>query len=376
MRPTCSIRTPNLRRVNRGGDITWHGPASWWATPSSCWAGAAGPAPVAATARGTAHPHPGRVRPAGRTTARADRGVVRARQDRLHRRGRTPLGEPARVQPERLPGPGRLQFHCALRPPSCPVTSMAATISPAPAPEAVAAVLGRLFPALLDERLPLVPPRPPPDPPVQSCARSASTSTSQTLRAQAAGAVRRCARGAQGDLQVAQRLIVGRIGQLEQVVVDGQGGRPAQMLPGLHRLRRVHVRLLHEPARVVVADGQDGQAQRPVLAGHRAEVLTIAVAAVTHEIDRPAGVSMTKAAHRARLRSHRLRADQWSMGSKCTTTSGATVTCSPQSRLSTSMPGMAFRGWCRCRAARGCAAGRAATAARPWPHPGGRSGCG
>lgn len=41
--------------------------------------------------------------------------------------------------------------------PSCPVTSMAATISPAPAPEAVAGVLGRLFPALLDERLPLVP---------------------------------------------------------------------------------------------------------------------------------------------------------------------------------------------------------------------------
>jgi len=34
---------------------------------------------------------------------------------------------------------------------------MAAAISPAPAPEAVAGVLGRLFPALLDERLPLVP---------------------------------------------------------------------------------------------------------------------------------------------------------------------------------------------------------------------------
>jgi lipoyl(octanoyl) transferase len=39
---------------------------------------------------------------------------------------------------------------------SCPVTSMAEAISPPPAPEAVAAVLGRLFPSLLDERLPLV----------------------------------------------------------------------------------------------------------------------------------------------------------------------------------------------------------------------------
>ena len=40
--------------------------------------------------------------------------------------------------------------------PSCPLTSMALEIKPSPAPAAVATVIGQLFPALLDEWLPLV----------------------------------------------------------------------------------------------------------------------------------------------------------------------------------------------------------------------------
>ena len=40
--------------------------------------------------------------------------------------------------------------------PSCPLTSMAREIKPSPAPAAVATVIGQLFPALLDEWLPLV----------------------------------------------------------------------------------------------------------------------------------------------------------------------------------------------------------------------------
>ena len=40
--------------------------------------------------------------------------------------------------------------------PSCPLTSMAREIEPSPAPAAVATVIGQLFPALLDEWLPLV----------------------------------------------------------------------------------------------------------------------------------------------------------------------------------------------------------------------------
>ena len=40
--------------------------------------------------------------------------------------------------------------------PSCPLTSMARKIEPSPAPAAVATVIGQLFPSLLDEWLPLV----------------------------------------------------------------------------------------------------------------------------------------------------------------------------------------------------------------------------
>ena len=40
--------------------------------------------------------------------------------------------------------------------PSCPLTSMAREIEPSPAPAAVATVIGQLFPSLLDEWLPLV----------------------------------------------------------------------------------------------------------------------------------------------------------------------------------------------------------------------------
>ena len=40
--------------------------------------------------------------------------------------------------------------------PSCPLTSMTREIKPSPAPAAVATVIGQLFPSLLDEWLPLV----------------------------------------------------------------------------------------------------------------------------------------------------------------------------------------------------------------------------
>jgi hypothetical protein len=59
---------------------------------------------------------------------------------------------------------------------------------------------------------------------------------------------------------------VGLEGQLHGIEVVGQRARRAAVLQQLHGLGRRDVGLAHEAGRVVGADGQDGQVQRPVLA--------------------------------------------------------------------------------------------------------------
>ena len=148
----------DLRRVNRGGDITWHGPGQLVGYPIVLlgrrgrdlhqWLRLLEELLIRTLAEFAL---PAERRP-GLTGVWCERGKIGfigvgvRRWVSLH-------GFSLNVCPD-LAAFGRI-VPCGL--PSCPVTSMAAAISPAPAPEAVAGVLGRLFPALLDERLPLVP---------------------------------------------------------------------------------------------------------------------------------------------------------------------------------------------------------------------------
>ena len=147
-----------LRRVNRGGDITWHGPGQLVGYPIVLlgrrgrdlhqWLRLLEELLIRTLAEFAL---PAERRP-GLTGVWCERGKIGfigvgvRRWVSLH-------GFSLNVCPDLAAFNSIVP--CGL--PSCPVTSMAATISPAPAPEAVAAVLGRLFPALLDERLPLVP---------------------------------------------------------------------------------------------------------------------------------------------------------------------------------------------------------------------------
>ena len=148
----------DLRRVNRGGDITWHGPGQLVGYPIVLlgrrgrdlhqWLRLLEELLIRTLAEFAL---PAERRP-GLTGVWCERGKIGfigvgvRRWVSLH-------GFSLNVCPDLTAFNSIVP--CGL--PSCPVTSMAAAISPAPAPEAVAAVLGRLFPALLDERLPLVP---------------------------------------------------------------------------------------------------------------------------------------------------------------------------------------------------------------------------
>ena len=148
----------DLRRVNRGGDITWHGPGQLVGYPIVLlgrrgrdlhqWLRLLEELLIRTLAEFAL---PAERRP-GLTGVWCERGKIGfigvgvRRWVSLH-------GFSLNVCPDLTAFNSIVP--CGL--PSCPVTSMAAAISPAPAPEAVAGVLGRLFPALLDERLPLVP---------------------------------------------------------------------------------------------------------------------------------------------------------------------------------------------------------------------------
>ncbi len=53
----------------------------------------------------------------------------------------------------------------------------------------------------------------------------------------------------------------------------------------LHRVRRIHVLILHEPARLIGADRQYRQPQRPVLFGDAAKMLAFAVAGIADDVE-------------------------------------------------------------------------------------------
>ena len=65
--------------------------------------------------------------------------------------------------------------------------------------------------------------------------------------------------------QIAWRLIQRLIRQLKRAPVHGQGPLTAQVLKDLHRLLGVHMLVLHEPARLICADGQQREVEPTAL---------------------------------------------------------------------------------------------------------------
>ena len=82
---------------------------------------------------------------------------------------------------------------------------------------------------------------------------------------------------AAGFRQRLQRRIDGLVGELEGAVVMAERELGATVLERLHRLRRVHMLIAHEPARLVGADGQNRQPERPVTLTRGAEVMAVAI---------------------------------------------------------------------------------------------------
>ena len=53
----------------------------------------------------------------------------------------------------------------------------------------------------------------------------------------------------------------------------------------LRGIRRIHVLVLHEPARLIGPDGEDRQPQRAVFLGHAPKMLALAVAGIADDVD-------------------------------------------------------------------------------------------
>ena len=93
---------------------------------------------------------------------------------------------------------------------------------------------------------------------------------------------------AQRCIQCEQGTLNTLVGQLERApVVPGRPARACQ-LEAAHGLVGVHVLVLHEPAGLVGADGQDGEPRRPVLPTDGGE-LRLVEAGIADMIDGPAG---------------------------------------------------------------------------------------
>src|SRR5262245_17247166 len=57
----------------------------------------------------------------------------------------------------------------------------------------------------------------------------------------------------------------------------------------LHRVGRVHVLIAHEPARLVMADRQDGEPERPVAGARGFEIMPLAIPGIPDVKDAPGG---------------------------------------------------------------------------------------
>src|SRR6202161_1406717 len=76
---------------------------------------------------------------------------------------------------------------------------------------------------------------------------------------QGAGALGRNTGSLQGLGKREKRRLDRFIGELERAVMVRERKLGAAIARGLHRLRRIHVLLAHEPARLIGADRQDGE---------------------------------------------------------------------------------------------------------------------
>jgi hypothetical protein len=90
--------------------------------------------------------------------------------------------------------------------------------------------------------------------------------------------------------EVARRLVERLVGELERAPVDAERRARAQVAVREHRLVRVHVLELHEPARLVGADRQQGEVEAAARGEARARVGEVGrVAGVAGEVDVEAG---------------------------------------------------------------------------------------
>src|SRR5580700_10482167 len=75
------------------------------------------------------------------------------------------------------------------------------------------------------------------------------------------------------------------VGELERAVMVRERQLGAAITIGLHRLRRIHVLVAHEPARLVGADRQDGELERSVMLAGAAKQPAGVVAGIADEVD-------------------------------------------------------------------------------------------
>src|SRR5580704_10846462 len=102
---------------------------------------------------------------------------------------------------------------------------------------------------------------------------------------QGAEALGRNARSLQGFGKRGERRIDRFVGKLERAVMVRERLIGAAIDKGLHRLRRIHVLVAHEPARLIGADRQNGELERPVALAGAAKQPAGAVAGIADEID-------------------------------------------------------------------------------------------
>src|SRR5215207_4306462 len=82
-----------------------------------------------------------------------------------------------------------------------------------------------------------------------------------------------------------QRRVERLFGELERAVVMAEREFGAAVEQGADGLLWVHVLVLHEPARLVGADRQDHQPERPMPLTRRAKVVPIAITGIADVID-------------------------------------------------------------------------------------------
>src|SRR5260370_8279613 len=75
------------------------------------------------------------------------------------------------------------------------------------------------------------------------------------------------------------------VGQLKRAVMMRQRLPGAAIGQSLYRIRRIHVLILHEPARLIGADWEDRQPQRTMRVRHATEMPAVAIAGIADDVD-------------------------------------------------------------------------------------------